>query len=401
MTYHTYDEVGTAWVKRMLGNDSVVVPRNNRMPVSVGGDALFSYGSHFPLVEAVGRRSIKGSPLRKTKPKMFLLNGDMVSPTTSRHQAVVRGVVSKQDKVPHTIIPFSVLAEAGINRKSIRLIDSTPEFWDEQVTERDEEPEGARWEYEYTRLEGTDYGYIVGPDERYFAQDEWYALSNRERSAYFDAPSSPRWVQPLSKNTGRRTLRTGRGHLWDLFDNGDGVIRYRHTKRTHRLGEALIKAQVETYRWHPEKGRVLRRRTAYFLSGWDWQEERSYFFCELPPGVKPTTVAEAYECLKPQAVVYAESIGREVKRQGDIFAIPMRLTTRDILGPGVKIKDKVMRGAGLIGTNHVATEVIMVNGETFARGFLRHRPPGRRPDHRQVQIGDEWHLIKKNTVPIG
>lgn len=159
-----------------------------------------------------------------------------------------------------------------------------------------------------------------------------------------------------------------------------------------------------------------RRRWAYFLSGFDNNETTpSYFFCELPPKARPTTVAEAYEALKPSAVKIAEQSGRAVNRQGDIFAIPMPgVTLRELKKQGgVHIRrprlieqDGRMVWSGprpsLLGTNHVATEVVHLGALTYARGTLTHAPEGRRPDHRRVRIGDgkTWALVQKNTVPI-
>lgn len=158
-----------------------------------------------------------------------------------------------------------------------------------------------------------------------------------------------------------------------------------------------------------------RRRTAYFLSGFDENETRpSYFFCELPPKARPTTVAEAYDALKPQSVKLAEQAGRDVKRQGDIFAIPMPgLTLRELKAQGGRHirKPKLVDRDGhtffdgprpqLLGTNHEATEVVLVGKQTYARGVIRHVPEFRAPDHKALTIGREWHLIQKNTVPVG
>lgn len=164
-------------------------------------------------------------------------------------------------------------------------------------------------------------------------------------------------------------------------------------------------------------GRVREpaRRTAYFLSGFDENERRpSYFFCELPPKARPTTVEEALEALKPDTVKLAESMGREVKRQGDIFAIPMPTLTLAQLKKqgGVHIRrPKLVEQDGrlvwdgprptLLGTNHEATEVVRVGKQTYARGTITHNPQGRRPDHARTTIGKQWHLILKNTVPTG
>ena len=182
----------------------------------------------------------------------------------------------------------------------------------------------------------------------------------------------------------------------------------------------VISWSVETYSEHTEcrgcsgRGRVpaTRRRWAYYLSGFDLNETRpSYFFCELPKS-SPATVEEAYEVLKPDSVKLAETMGRDVKRQGDIFAIPMptaetRLLKRDGDYRRMPKRDEVNHRAGdtadipyLLDTNHAATEVVVLGGQTYARGMLTHAPAWRAPDHRRVKLGNEWHLIIKNTVPV-
>jgi hypothetical protein len=141
------------------------------------------------------------------------------------------------------------------------------------------------------------------------------------------------------------------------------------------------------------------RRRARFLSGFDHNETRpSYFFAELPPGATPSTVAEAYETLKPEPVKLAEGMGRDVKRQGDIFAVELRaMDKRDLRKAGATFEKR----GNLLGTNHVATEVArMPDGTTLARGTLTHAPENRAPDHRRVKLGQSWHVTLKNLVPI-
>lgn len=230
---------------------------------------------------------------------------------------------------------------------------------------------------------------------------------------------------------------------------------YEWTTRRHWLGESLIEADIEwTHAWrcrkcrgsgdapdtssvHPMSGivrwpdfaawgpgsnfapwgnstrigglcerchgagrlREQRRRRARFLSGFDHNETRpSYFFAELPPGATPSTVAEAYEALKPEPVKLAEGMGRDVKRQGDIFAVELRtLDKRELRKLGATFEKR----GNLLGTNHVATEVArMTDGTTLARGTLTHAPADRAPDHRRVKLGKPWHVIQKNTVPV-
>jgi hypothetical protein len=118
----------------------------------------------------------------------------------------------------------------------------------------------------------------------------------------------------------------------------------------------------------------------------------------MPYRFKGTTVEEAYQALKPETVVLAEAMGREVKRQGDIFAVPApSVTKRELRAKGARFEKR----GQLLKTNHVATEVAYLpGGLTMARGTLYHAPERRRPDHARRTIGSEWHIIQKNTVPV-
>lgn len=226
----------------------------------------------------------------------------------------------------------------------------------------------------------------------------------------------------------RNTWRDGQGPLTEeqMADaqRRNDILMSRDSGIRPPLGWAGF---IEVYDEHTEcrgcggRGRVsaTRRRTAYFLSGFDENETRpSYYFCELPPKVKPQTVEEALETLKPEAVRIAEQMGREVKRQGDIFATPMpgltlrelkqqggqhvrkpKLVQEDPEDPGSRLVASGPR-PNLLGTNHEATEVVYVGRQTYARGVIRHVPESRRPDHRALSLGKQWHLIQKNTVPV-
>lgn len=193
-------------------------------------------------------------------------------------------------------------------------------------------------------------------------------------------------------------------------------------ERNSGLRQPETPRQVETYRRYTDcrgcsgtgKVRTPRRRWAYYLSGFDTNESRpSYFFCELPPKATPATVEEAYVALKPDSVKLAELMGREVKRQGDIFAIPMpnadtRLLKRDGQYSRMPKRDEVDPRSGdtagipyLLDTNHAASEVVVIDGQTYARGVMSHAPAWRAPDHKRLALGKTWHLVVKNTVPIG
>lgn len=136
---------------------------------------------------------------------------------------------------------------------------------------------------------------------------------------------------------------------------------------------------------------VLKYRRRFFLSSVDDQEGwrlRAYFLCRLPKPV--SSVEEAFDALMPEEVRQAKASGIEVRRQGDIFAIATTTTTREIGAPG-------RRQYGLFDTAHVATEA-RVNGATFIRGTLRHRPQGARPQHGMLHLGRSWWIAIKNTA---
>ncbi len=141
-------------------------------------------------------------------------------------------------------------------------------------------------------------------------------------------------------------------------------------------------------------GSLFRVNGKHYLSGFDETAVRQwlagYFLVELPG--KPKTYADAIESLKPRQVKQALAAGVDVKRQGDIFAIPTDKATRQLKGPSGRM-------AQLLGQNHVATEV-RVNGKTYARGTIYHKPAGwnRRPEHVRVTLGNTWHVMVRNTA---
>jgi hypothetical protein len=154
----------------------------------------------------------------------------------------------------------------------------------------------------------------------------------------------------------------------------------------------------------------IKRRKVKFLSGFDHGEPHlAYFFCELPK-CDATTVDEAYEALKPDVVKLAEQMGRNVVRQGDVFAIETTATTRELKGKAKRIGRRNAddgsdeRAASmLLGTNHQGTHVIHCkDGTVYAKGCMWHVPDGRTNDHVRKKLGDgkAWHIIVKNTVPV-
>jgi hypothetical protein len=234
---------------------------------------------------------------------------------------------------------------------------------------------------------------VVEPYSEQFADDEGYGPLT-ERQDYY-APSTEQYVTIVED---------------------DMVYRHRTVAATRMTTQCATCGGAR-------RNRVNRQRWAYFLSGFDSNEARpSYFFCELPPKARPTSVAEAYQVLKPRAVHLAEQVGREVERQGDIFWIPMPdLTLRDLRKQGTYLKrtteteefgpdwnrTRVTHFTGgepyVLSTNHTVSEQVRVGRLTYARGIMRHEPDRRRPDHARIKLGDgkTWGLVVKNTVPIG
>jgi len=301
-------------------------------------------------------------------------------------------------------------------------------------------------------------------------------------------------IPAVEKSTGRKRLMLN-GHSFqelDLYERADGTTGYRYSWKRHWLGESLIRGRISYAadvkcptckgtgvhphaeavpqaegpmtewqdriwsRWN-EPGsvenryvmgsrieercercegrrriRTMKNRWAYFLSGFDHNEPRpSYFFCELPPRVHPTTVEEAYLTLKPKTVRLAEEMGRTVLRQGDQWFVEMPgLTLRELKkqggvhhrrgGPGlehqqaqpaeIRFSWQIPRFQRLInmdcwlhGTTHEASEVVRVGALTYARGTVKHVPDGRAPDHVRLPLGDRktWFLCIPNGTPTG
>jgi hypothetical protein len=372
---------------------------------------LYSYGQHFPLVQLIMPNG------ERDEHAWWLCNGDRSSNTTTRHQGWVRNEASRTG-LPVAVIPFSALDSAGIERDSIELIEVRPDtHWEEDI-------ECRTWSElpKYQQYRGT----YVDPESGKEAQipsglgwreaQEWYA-----RHEHRQVPVEP---------------------------DEDGV--YRYTVYRHRLGDCLFKAR---YR---ERGADVSVKEALFLSSFDYQESRPlYFLAQLPDDLEeiPTTVEQAFECLKPVSVQKADLIDLPYCRQGDIFAIESTLTRRDLKAMGARFAkrssggfdtwvkknhtpddaerirqgafagygtenyefylvqwrrfidetDRNRKEAQLLGTNHVATEAaILPDGSVYARGCLYHEPgTWRLPDHARRRMGDgkTWHLIEKNTVP--
>ena len=253
---------------------------------------------------------------------------------STSHHQSVTRSVLRASGLPLLILPFTTLNRAGINRETIQPADIRPD------------------------------------------RTEYIAHS---AATLADVPGIHRWAAARNHD---KTLSHVNTYHGDVPDDG----RWHWETSRHWLGDSLFTADY-------------RSGSASFLSSFDYQENPpQYFLCQLPANDSPHTVSEAIEALKPAAVREAEADGLTVTRQGDVFAIPSAVSTRDLHRQGA-----TRTRAYVLNVNHTASEVVETPGGTYARGTLRHAPRewGRRPEHAMRRIGDgkTWHLLVKNTVP--
>jgi hypothetical protein len=399
------------------------------------GDVLYSYGTHFELAR----------PLRNKSGKIqaWLLNGDTYSQTTSAHQSHVRWLLSDEQTV---IIPHEALNSAGIDLETVQIVHVKPDSYTTTHHRTAERPPRSKWVdhpiHKHRRLTDTEVNAELDKRHAEAMRDYNSKVSYRDEAiAKGDEVMTGVWNNSLERMGGlpvrpdklpesAMTRLYVAGHDRKLHPNGrewgdeitvttlpDGTVEYSWSTNRHWLGESLIRARVT---WQERKDWPKRHhRWAYYLSGFDHEEARPlYFFAELPRGAKPTTVAEAYEALKPDPVKMAEQMNRPIFRQGDIFGVPTRLDRKALRAMGARIERRrmaeveiapVMREVTpanlpyVLHTNHTATEVAYLpGGVTLARGTMYHDPEGRRADHARRRIGDgkAWHIVIKNTVPI-
>lgn len=205
-------------------------------------------------------------------------------------------------------------------------------------------------------------------------------------------------------------------------------------ERIHHLGACVFSAETEDGGRHK------------FVSAFDEDEpNQMYFLAQLPDRSGVTCYAEAIESLAPEMVKEARRQGRQVYRQGDVFAIETNLKDKEVYSMA---KTRVRREAALYGfnpnngefeppstrtrkppvadehdttddvecptcghhtmaapwgpkcrqalmiynTGHTATEVVVTNtGSTYIRGTMHHDPYleeiGRAPEHVTVRLG--------------
>lgn len=485
-------EVEAYWLLRITTNARDLTPESyhpNNGSYMMRGDTIYSYSSHFPLATII--RKANGWPRLILCNGDSHGGGGGFGNSTSGQQLSVQGAIAriiKGTKIEAMTVPFSTLDAAGIQRDSIKPIEIRPDRDTFHERSSSEAPgRFARVDSGETEMVEVDrHGYHVnGTLCKYDTPGAtWGAYKvQEERAILVDDPNRAHVERNEAHSWPEGDAKRGEDGIWRWTVRrhwlGETLFRA-HTSetRTRKLTpaemeqvstlEALRSAEREadklfwdlpverrTYtspEWlayvaagearrahsYPDgymsRGqqpciRYTVRRWSTYLSSFDYSEpHRPYFMCELARGFTPETVDQAIACLMPNEVAEAIDSGLEVLRQGDVFAIPTSLTTKELKsrartffrtvyvedGDGQMVPDEILdavrsklrddKHAMVLGTNHAPTHAILTkDGDWYGKGRLYHTPGAwRTPDHRVVKLGDgqTWYRMVKNTVPL-
>lgn len=279
---------------------------------------------------------------------------------------------------------------------------------------------------------------------------QWDGVMNTNPNHFQLETRVRHWRGGFNWSRPRQVTETRRKELPEQLDglaNGEWYA----SENVHQLGASLFSAVGEDGRRHK------------FVSAFDnFENPPMYFLAQLPDRSGATTFKQAIDALAPEIVHQALKDGRDVRRQGDIFAIETKLTDEAIYamahtrvrraaalwahnddsirnvihGKSNPNRDAVegetterlqcpcgcgrskivpwgptaRRALSIYRTGHTATEVITTkNGTTYIRGIMHHDPqieePGRTMEHRDVGLGQtpkefkRWFLCVRNRVP--
>jgi hypothetical protein len=350
---------GASYTKRIGSN----------MRLSTDGRTIFSYD------EPIGVRfeNEAGEP-------WFLLNGDTFSQTTTQHQSKVRWAVDRVTKKRY-IVPFSAVYAAGLKINDLEFVDAEGDVYTQKSYER-------KVEYAYQLPDGT-------------MSDNWApeAVSVKLETPHTETVTyeSHRLGATLFKGT--RTWSE-----WVPDEAGDETM-YSYVRDE----------ETGNYRDVAQHGRhESRTETAYYLSGVDSTAARNrvgYFLTKLAPDCAPSTVAEAYECLVPHEVKWARINNLDVKRQGDIFFIPVSNTesirTLERSVKAVKAANRHYTGVNIPtrtndSTRHIAStgltdEQLIPGGVLDRKCYVKGRILHSGGDHKPLFLGQHWHIAVQNV----
>ncbi len=404
------DDVNAYYVEHLLTVDA---PREHVQSnsLSYDGDNLYHYG-HWTL--AHGIRNARG------KTTLVVLNGDRYGGsggwgpnTDSRGRDIERAVANAG--IPHIRVPFSALNAAGINLDSIRPIEVLDSRYTTTYHEEDEVwaschlralPDGGFQTYlsqalgNWVDVERLPNGNYLVPRERHWLGEALFSGEvhwDHERAPTAqEIADSDQWVAWRTEDSRLNGIYRSLRMNATTFEDEEARRDCWHARKANQQPQVDNPVQ-DVYGTRPRRVVVEHRvRRAKFLSAFDHNELREcYFLCELPR-TQARTVDEAFDALRPPAVVRAIDAGLRVLRQGDVFAIPTSLRTRDFGKHAVAVKN-----AYVLDTNHTATRTLVKDELLYASGMLRHRPreSWRPPDHAPLKLGDGWYRLIKNTVP--
>ena len=159
-----------------------------------------------------------------------------------------------------------------------------------------------------------------------------------------------------------------------------GIVVPSSGERWREVTERDKHGKAETRQVHTLGDSVVRVHHRYYLSAVDETGAGSgmYFLAELSTDRPPSTLEEAFDLLKPEAVREAEARGANVRRQGEWFAIPTKLLTSELMRD-VERGVAVHRERHVLGKDghHELEEAVIYRagprkGEVYARGVLKH-----------------------------
>ncbi len=364
MATHTAEHIASSWARSVASGE----------PHYETGRTLRATGLVIEGFSGWGRSDAIAQLLpagRRRRAPLFLLTGDRWQNPGWGHsdsQTIVRLAIARVADtvgIPVLIVPFSALDAAGIERASINLLGSRPdESWSEERTSANYKDLPRRERILTRTVERTaETLERVAPGQ----QRSWIFNPATGRGEYRDREPGPDGLYHWKESEEYRRAR-----------EPDGL--YHWVRHFHRLGDSVFTADVLETRtvgrdWTAadvvrsageflaaefHDGRIgrpeLERRTAVqmletldlsepitetvqvrrrrrFVSSFDTNEPwPAYFLATLPSSSRARTVETALEDLAPAAVHAALARGRDVIRQGDIFAIATDLSDEEIFG---------------------------------------------------------------------
>lgn len=343
---------------------------SNRLGTRETTPTFYSYGTHFPLARLI--------PAKRGRSALWVINGDVWGrrgwsstndhqDSTRRHIAEVIADAAKLGKtVRQVIIPMSALDGAGVDYTSIRPHEVRDD-WRETLTHTVWIPRGLlavtlpeREDAERLARASDPHGKAITARQTLAAsvtlraervtengtRDAWQVSGELSRSVtyvgYDYSGNGGRFVDYQDRDGYPQVSTWIRGsHELDIYMDDtkdvDGIecVRATFTSTVHHLGDSLFSAYVtRERRVTNEDGHTdwkTTRKRYRFVSSFDYNEPRPlYFLAALPAWSRAETVDAAIQDLAPASVHAARAAGLDVIRQGDIFAVPAKITTAEL-----------------------------------------------------------------------